>query len=113
MAQKGKFFGALLAAGAAFFFIYHGILLGRSKNGVFRFFFLIRDLWAVWCPQTGKTKIKLKFEVFGEILGNFSTPPVHLLKIRIRATFDPPGVLKKHFCKKVENLTLTPNTDFQ
>ena len=55
-------------------FLYHGILLGRSKNGVFRFFF-IRDLWAVWCPQTGKTKKKLKLEVFGEILGNFSTPP--------------------------------------
>ena len=46
-------------------------------------------------------------------MGIFSTPPVHLLKIRIRATFDPHGFSKKHFCKKVENLTLTPNTDFQ
>ena len=68
----------------------------------FSIFFLIRDLWAVWCPQTGKSKIKLKLEVIGEILGNFSTPPVHLLKIRIRATFDPPGILKSSFVKKLK-----------
>jgi hypothetical protein len=74
---------------------------------------LFRDLWAVWCPETGKTSIKLKLEDIWQLLGIFLTPPLHLLKIRIRATFDPPDILKKHFCKKVENLTLTPNTDFQ
>jgi len=87
--------------------------VGSFQKRRFSIFFFFRDLWAVWCPQTLKTNIKLNLEGIWQLLGIFSTPPLDLLKIRIRATFDPPGFSKTRFCTKVENLTLTPNTDFQ